>query len=552
VAGQHREEGESEEMNSRPIQHFLDHVRRRIDRGNARRTGAWCLLAAAAAAVAWALGWRIFGYAAPWIGYAVAAAAGILVLAAAAVLARRSQLNAASTADDVFELKDGLLSWLEFRAEGRAGEAYQLHERSMEDHISSLEPTGVPVPRVRRTLLIGVALALVAGGLALIPHSDAVTSRLAREAATAERSAEVKKQVDEAIEKLIEDLSDEERKVLDPAKLREIAAGIEQTTDQREAEKAIARFEQQLAKAMQGLEARQDEAVLSLAAEELAKASLADVRQLGKKLDAKDYEMARKEMEAMKPNAMRKMTPKELEELRKNAAKAKEMAKRMADGARQRKFGKAPRPGDRADAKAMPMAPGQQQPLNEMLEDLDADARMLGQMMEAGEFDPDAEPMALHLGEKMDKLGDRLGLLAARRNARGKLGRLRAGMGEARKFARGQCQSLGLGQSMAQSPNAGGLKPGVGSVESRRKERDELRDNDNLTQLKGQMNQDGPSTNSLESASSGSGIAGRSAVDRERDFRRQLESLVRRDDIPEELKLGVREYFERIHENDSE
>jgi hypothetical protein len=27
-----------------------------------------------------------------------------------------------------------------------------------------------------------------------------------------------------------------------------------------------------------------------------------------------------------------------------------------------------------------------------------------------------------------------------------------------------------------------------------------------------------------------------------------MESLVRRDDIPEELKLGVREYFERVHE----
>ena len=104
----------------------------------------------------------------------------------------------------------------------------------------------------------------------------------------------------------------------------------------------------------------------------------------------------------------------------------------------------------------------------------------------------------------------------------------------------------------SQSPDGGGLRPGVGSVESRRKERDELKDNNHLTQLKGQMNQDGPSTNSLESASSGSGVAGRTAVDREREFRRQLESLVRRDDIPEELKLGVREYFERIHENDAE
>lgn len=527
---------------------FLDAVRHRLDRGVASRIGARCLFAAAGASVLWAVSWRIFGYAAPRPGYAIAAGAGLLAFLITLAVSRRNATDAALAADETFGLKDGLLSWLGFQAKGSDGEVYQLHEKYLAAKVATLDPVGVPVVHPRRTYGTGLLLAVIAGGLAFLPHSQAVRDRLAREQMTAERSAEVKKQVEEAVEELIKDLSEEERKVLDPAKLRDLAKQLAETKDQREAEKQIAKFEQELSKAMQGLEARQDEAVLKLSAEELAKSSLADARQLGKYLDAKDFEKAKQELGEMKPEAKNKMTPEELEQLRKNAEKAKEMAKRMADGARQRNFGKAPKPGDKMDGQQLQMTDGKQQPLQEMLEDMDADARQLGAKLEQGEMDPDAEAMAMKLSDKMGKLGDRMGLLGARAKAKDKLGKLRAGMGEARQFAQGQSQMLGLAQSMSQSPEAGGLKPGQGSVESRRKERDELKDNGNLAQLKGNPNQEGPSTNSVESAESGTGIAGRAAVDKQREFRRQMESLVRRDDIPEELKLGVREYFERVHE----
>jgi hypothetical protein len=531
---------------------FLDAVRRRLDRGVASRIGARCLLAAAGAALVWAVAWRIFGYAAPRTGYAIAGAAGLLAFAIARMVARKSSTDAALAADEAFGLKDGLLSWLGFHAAGSEGEVYHLHEKSLLAKVSALDPAGVPLVHPKRTYGIGLLLALIAGGLALLPHSQAVRDRLAREQMTAERSAEVKKQVEKAVEELIKELGEEERKELDPARLRELAKQLAETKDQREAEKQIAKFEQELAKAMQGLEARQDEAVLKLSAEELAKSSLADARQLGKQLDAKDFEKAKQELGEMKPAAKPKMTPEELEQLKKNAAKAREMAKRMADGARQRNFGKTPRPGDKMDGKQIQMAEGNpnQQPLQEMLEEMDADARQLDAKLEEGEFDPDAEAMAMRLGGKMDRLGNRLGRLGARQKAKDKLARLRAGMGEARQFAQGQSQMLGLAQSMMQSPQPGGLEAGRGSVESRRDARDELKDNNNLAELKGNPNGEGPSTNTVESAESGTGIAGRAAVDNQREFRRQMESLVRRDDIPEELKLGVREYFERVHETE--
>lgn len=533
------------------ISGFLERVRLRLARADASRLAARCLTGLAAAALLWAIGWRIFGYAAPRAGYAVVAVTGLLAWTVGIMLRRRGMRHAAVAADETFDLKDGLLSWLGFRAKDLRGEAFELHERAMAAKVGPLDPAAVPVPRNRRLWTAGFLTIIAAAVLSLIPHSAAVRDRLAREELTSSRSAEVKRQAEEAVEELLKQLDEEERGLVDPAKLRDLARALEETKDPREAEKQIARFEAELAKAMQGLEARQDEAVLKLSAEELAKSQVADARQLGKHLDAKDYQNARGKLDAMKPKAGRKLTEKELAELRKKVAKTKEMAKRMAEGARRRDFGNAMKPGDKMDGAQGAMDGGNQQPLQEMLDGLDADARRMDAMLAEGEFDPDAEEMMAQLGGKLDGLGKRFGMLGARQRAKDKLGRLRAGMCDAREFAQGRTQQLGLARSMSPSPNAGGREAGTGSVESRRDARDELQDNGNLAQLKGQQNADGTSSQSVESADSGTGVAGRAAVDREREFRRQMESLVRRDDIPEELKLGVREYFERIHKMDN-
>ncbi|MES2657594.1 MAG: hypothetical protein V4689_03195 [Verrucomicrobiota bacterium] len=523
-------------------------MRRRLDGGVRLQVFSRVFLVAAGSALAWAVAWRIFGYAAPRPGYAVVAglalAAGIVWI----LLSRRGVREAANVADAFFKLKDGLVSWLDFKAAGLEGEIYQLNERHLVSRVATLEVPQIPVPKPRKIIAFGLLLAAAAFFLALLPHSAAVRDRLAREELAGKRSAEIEKQVDEAIEEIINAMSEEERELLSPEAMREWAKQLEATKDARENEKQLARLEQQISKAMQGLEARQDEAVLKLAAGELSKSSLADVRQLGKQLDAKDFEKAAQELKDMKPGAKPKMTPEELEKLRKNAAKSRDMAKRMADGARQRDFSKM-KPGDNRNAK-----PGedQQRGMEEMLEELDGESRELAKELEEGdEPGEDAEAMAGKVGGKMDELGKRLGKLGARQKAKSKLNALRGGLGEARQFAQGKSQSLGLAQSTAQSMQPGGKEAGRGSDSSRRAEQDDFKDNGNRVEVKGQQNADGPSSSSVESAESGSGIAGRANVAKQREFKQQLESLVHRDDIPEALKLGVREYFEKVHETDS-
>lgn len=532
------------------IESFLHAVRRRLDVGAGMRVFSRVFLAASSAAVLWAVAWRTFGYAAPRPGYAVIAAIGLVAGIVWFVLSKHDLRRAARTADEVFGLKDALVSWLDFHAGHREGEVYQLAERDLARRVESQDPGAVPVPGSRRAFTIASALAAIAVGLALLPHGAAVRKRLADEALASQRSREIEQQVEQAIEEIIKSMSEEERELLNPSAMREWAKQLEATKDFRENEKQLARLEQQLAKAMQGLEARQDEAVLKLAADELAKSSLADVRQLGKQLEAKDFEKAAAELKEMKPEAMKKMTPEELEKLRKNAAKTRDMAKRMADGARRKDFGKM-KPGDNRNAKPGDRKAGDEQAMEEMLEELDEQAGDLAEELEkGGEAGDEEQEMADGVGEKMDGLGKRLGKLGARQKAKGKLDALRRGLGEARQFAQGRAEALGLAAQM-QSNMPGGLKPGTGSDQTRRQDRDDFKDNGNMTQLKGNQTGEGPSSTTTESAESGTGVAGRANVAKQREFKQQLESLVHRDDIPESLKLGVREYFEKVHETDT-
>jgi hypothetical protein len=538
-------------MNPSSIETFVHAVRRRLDGGTRLVVVARVLSAGAAAAVAWALAWRVFGYAAPRLGYAVVAGIAVAAGGLWVLLARRGVREAAGVADRVFDLKDGLVSWLDFKDAGRQGEVYQLNERCLVRELAALDPARVPVARPRKVLAAGMVMAVAALVLGLLPHGAVVRDRLAREEQAAQRSAELEEQVKAAIEEIIRAMSEQERELLKPAELRTWAKQVAVTKDARESEKQLARLEQQIAHAMQGLEARQDEAVLKLAAGELAKSALADVRQLGKQLEARDFKQAAQDLKDMKPGAAPKMTPEQMEQLRKNAAKSTDLAKRMADGARKRDFGRQ-KPGD--PAKPQDDKPGDdaaQRGMDEMLEELDTDARELAKQLDHDK-DPgdEAAAMAAKVDDKMDGLGKRLGNLDARQKAKDKLDALRSGLGDARQFAQGKTPALGLAQSAAQGTQPGGLAPGTGSDESRRKERDEFKDNGNLAEIKGRQNAEGPSSSTVESAASGSGIAGRANVAKQREFKQQLEALVHRDDIPETLKLGVREYFEKVHETD--
>ncbi|MBN8456681.1 MAG: hypothetical protein J0M04_02370 [Verrucomicrobia bacterium] len=517
---------------------FLSGVRSRLSRALTARSLVAALVAGAAGALIWALAWRCFGYAAPRAAYLWIAAVPLLAALAMAILRRPDTHRAAAFADRHFSLKDALVSYLDFAARpDGARPIYQLQRDATAAAITGKDPATIPLGVRRRALWLGAILTVVAAVLAILPHSPAVAAKLRAEQETLDRSNTVATELQQIVEELIAGMDEHEREVLKPETLRAWAKELAPTKDQRDMMKAVARFEQKIATAAAGLEARKDAEVLKLAAAELDASQLADAKQLARKLDAKDFQAAQQKLGEMKPKQGNHANPDDLAKMRQSSAKMKEIARRMANGARKRDFGKTP---------ANERLPGEAKELDELLKDLDQAADAADKELQA-DLDPgEMEKMekAGELDKDLQQLRARLGKLDAGEKAKNRLKALGKCAAKANSFAAGRSQTLGLAQQMM--AGIGGLKPGTGHTDGKRNERDEARDNNNMTKLEGNLGQ-GESQSSVESAESGTGVSGRGQSARERDFRKQTESLVHRDDVPEELKQGIREYFERIH-----
>lgn len=510
---------------------FLRAFRRRWTLATGLRALLWCLGGAVVAMLVYALYWRIKGHQVPWSFYPVLAF-WALVIAGMWTLARSlSRREAAERADAHFGLKDGLASTMQFEEEGRDGEVYQLQRRAVEERLQAEKVSTVPLAAPWKVACFSVGGLALAIWMATLPNSDAVQNRLNAEQLMLERTATVKEQLEEAVEELLEDLDEDEKAALDVEQLKSWVKELEETKDQKEALRQLARFEQKIAKAIQGLEARKDEETLKLAAAELDKSDLAAARQLGKKLDLKEFKAAAMDLKNMKPTEKdpqgRKLTD---EERKKMMEKLREATKRMANGAKGRKNDKMPQAGKEGGKEMQDLAELLDE-LDEAAEDWDEDMGELEEVdgeFEEGEFD-----------DAMGKLMGRMKNLDARKKLRGKLGKMRENLGKSQGFVAGGGQSLQLGK--------GGLKPGQGTDQRRREGETEMPAQMAAERLKGQKGS-GPSQSTVEDAESGTGISGRRSAVQERTFARQMESFVARDDVPEEMKQGVREYFERIHE----
>jgi len=539
-------------MKSNLIEHFISKLQRRLNLGNALRIGSWVLGGAGVLLIAHAAFYRYQGESVPWpttIGLIIVAA---VLLVAACLVKLTKPREAALIADRELGLKDSLSSSLSFREADKDGEVYRLQQKTAENLVENREPKEIPLRYSRRWMVAGALMTVIAIGLGFLSPSAAVQERLDREAITEARTEEIRQEIEKAVEEMTRDLSEEEKEVLKPDELKQWVKDLKPTKDQKEALRQLARFEQKVAKAMAGMEARKDEESLKLAAFELSKSDQAAARQLGKRLDKKDFKQAAEDIKKAGDKAKEKASkedPKKNKFNKEQLKKLREMTKRMADAARKRNAGKMQDPKGKM-AKGNPKDNQKGKDMDQMMKDLDAaaaDAEML-EDAEMGEMDQDdldkMEMAEEDFDKQMQRMQARLKKLDAKNKMKKKLAGLRAGLGKAQQYAMGK----GGAPSMGNNPGAGqGKGIGVGSNESRRKERDELKKNDQFAELKGQKGT-GPSMTAVEDADSGTGISRRTGEAKKREYQRQLESFVRRDDVPEDVKSGVKEYFEKVHQ----
>ena len=442
------------------IHRFLSLFRRRILLRSLLHTLLWALLVGAVFAVAYAIGWRWQGREVPLSGYLIVLFWVVTITGMWTLLRSLSKNEAAQAADQHFGLKDGISSTLQFSEEERSGEIYDLQQASVANKLGDQSPNSVPLHLPWKVAAGAGGLIAVALWLGTLPNSAAVKNQLQQEQLTLDKTVEVKAALEELMEEFVKDLDEDEKAEVDVEEMREWLDGLEETKDQKEALRQLARFEQKLANTLKGLEAREDEQTLKLAAAELAKSDLSDARQLGKKLDEKDFEKAALDLKKLKPGEKdpkgRKMSKEERKEMMK---KLREATKRMANGAKNRNNQKL----KNADAKKG----NEMQPLDEMLDELDEAAEELEQMQQDMEkFDGEIEEG--EFDEKLEKLAGRMKKLDARKKLRGKLKRMRSQVSKAQSFAAGGAQKLGLAKGK------GGLPPGKGSQKSNRQGETEM------------------------------------------------------------------------------
>lgn len=526
-----------------------------------RRYFIAALLATAGVIILASLIYVIRGFSVPVIIPSVIAALGIITTIALYLTKRMDNHAAVIEADHFFDLKDGITTARHLAVHAPDEPTTILQWNWLSPKLPNCDPRAISQPFPVKLGGAATILAAIAITLCLLPPSDAVRAEQELAELTRERVAESKQELEKLIEELEKDIVGEDGdENIDMDEFRKMVKAIDETGDRAEAARQFARIERKVRDATRGLDQKRDEETLKLAAKELQKSDDTEARKIGKKLDEKELKEAAELLEKLAPQ---KIDPKDLkkgeaqkqeklDEAKKDLAKMRAATKRLAAAGKQRQAarqaqgggaGENAQGGEGEGAEGEGEAKGEGKPLEDMLAELDAAAEEMEKDLEEMEFDPDAEwdeDAEENEGEMMKmkgQLGQHLKKMQGKAQAKSKMDALRDALAQAQANAQGQ------GQSQMQGP--GGKEAGKGSSWSERKEKDDSQKNGALAELKGQHGE-GPSLSAVEDAEAGTGVSSRKGSAKERDFNRQMESFVQRNDVPESLKLGVRNYFENL------
>jgi len=535
---------------------FLSAVKSRMDLAWFVRALCGSLLTVGTILCLWCVWWVWQGYAVPRSGYITAALLIPLMSGALWLLGRASHRKAARVADEHFDLKDAISSHLGFSEAKREGDFIALQAEATAVRVQTLSPRSIPITWPRRVLTLAGVLLMACFVMGFKKASPIVVERLALEEETTRKSDEINKELEKEIEELIKTASDEEKELLKPDEWRQWVKELRETKDRKEAMRQYAELERKITEAAQKLSQRDTEQLLSKAAQEMQQA--AELKPVAKSLEEQNYRQAAEQLRQMKLQAdVRKP-----DEAQKELAKLKSASQRMAAAAKnfQQCTGKqgnqnkgsqsqsslnqnAQQSGSNQQQSQGQQGSQGQQSMDQQMTALEQSVQHLEQQLQQqNPNQSECQQCQNQANQALQSLCQSMSQSATKRDMIKKLLSLSQCAGKCQGYLGDkECQSLG--QCMGQKP--GGKKAGSGSVESRRAESNPTQDNGNRDQLTGQKGS-GPSNTSIESADSGSGKATRAAQVKEKVWQRQMESFIQREDVPAEVKEGVKEYFKGI------
>lgn len=437
----------------------------------------------------------------------------------------------AAFADAFFRLSDALTSARRFASEEKDGGFYALQRKRTEELVSRLDPESVPVAVSPMLCFATMGAILLVGGTALVPDSEATVHAKRQALAIQAQTEALNAELSETLEAFARE-TPEPMGLLPSGQWREWLSELRTTDDLKVAMRQYAALERRVSQLSGRLEQRREEQLMNRIGEELLRER--GHEQLGDQLKRRKYRDAAARLREMQMRGREKGMTK-LSEKRERFEHWRSAARRMAAAAQENQ--------DRSETS--PALEALLEQLNALTETLGGEWQQLADVDDTDVSAMDEEALRTLLEKMealdlhMEEMSLRLERMEATRDLQGKLRML------GRQLS--QAQRLLAGRVDAPFTSPGAPRPGDGHSEERREAQDAVVDNGQFTELKG-LKGIGPSQTQIEDSTEGTGVSQLSATGRERDYAKQLEAFVQRDDVPEQVKSAVREYFTRIHQ----
>lgn len=532
------------------IDKFVKQVRERLNQHFWLDILIRCMCAAGVVLIIVGLSYILRGYHVPLLWYPAVVFLAVIVTSGLWLFFRRSFDDAAIHTDKHFKLKDAVCSYKGFSNAHKQGGIYDLQAGHTKTELEKVSVTDVRYEWPARTIGVCIVLMFSSGLLALKADSP----KIAQRRQTAEQilldTDQINEQIKDTFEQIKEQAkTDDIEKLVAPDKLQAMVDELKKTPDLKDAMRQYARLEKKLNDVLSKLQQRKDEQLYEKMGKVLQKHDRA--KALGKRLTKKQYKEAAIELQKFKID---KKSP--IENQRKQLEQLKSISERMANEARQNK----------SSSNAAKLAKSLDKAASNLGKALNSSGKGSGSQSSSSQSSSSQSSSSQGsssqgsgsqgsgsegsegVNESLSQMAENLNNLDAKRKAQSAIQKLCESLSQCQgKLSDKSCNGSGKGNGSG-SGDGSGQGDGIGSGSSSNTNTNinnspTTGDKSVLKGIKGQ----GPSVNTTEAATNGSGSSSGSKARLIEQYKHQAESFIRREDVSEAVKSGVKEYFENIH-----
>lgn len=537
------------------IDKFVKQVRERLNQHLWLDILIRCMCAAGVVLIIVGLSYILRGYHVPLFWYPAVLFPAVIVTSGLWLFFRRSFDDAAIHTDKHFKLKDTVCSYKGFSNAHKQGGIYDLQAGHTKTELEKVSVTDVRYKWPARTIGVCIVLMFSSGLLALKADSP----KIAQRRQTAEQilldTDQINEQIKDTLKQIKEQAKEDDiEKLVAPDKLQAMVDELKKTPDLKDAMRQYARLEKKLNNVLSKLQQRKDEQLYEKMGKVLVKHDRA--KALGNRLTKKQYKEAAIELQKFKID---KKSP--IENQRKQLEQLKSISERMANEARQNKSSsnaaKLAKSLDKAASnlgKALNSSgkgSGSQSSSSQSSSSQSSSSQgssSQGSSSQGSGSQGSGSEGSEGVNESLSQMAENLNNLDAKRKAQSAIQKLCESLSQCQgKLSDKSCNGGGKGNGNG-SGDGSGQGDGIGSGSSSNTNTNinnspTTGDKSVLKGIKGQ----GPSVNTTEAASDGSGSSSGSKARLIEQYKHQAESFIRREDVSEAVKSGVKEYFENIH-----